>query len=183
MTVHGVADIYNAWVNSGGRSGYVGVYAVAVALAESGGNDQAISPSDDYGVWQINAVHAAEFPNLWRTRYNILSSAKMAIAISGNGADWGPWCTAWADPVHCGEQLGAFVQAGSPASVHVAPVASALGISSTPPGYQPPQGPVADGGTPGAAPWSRFQDILGPRGDSWHRSAGNALTYLRGFGA
>lgn len=69
--------------------------AVAVALAESGGNPTAqhtnSNGSKDYGLFQINSIHA-ELLNghLWS---DPLQNAIMALSISSNGANWQPWVT------------------------------------------------------------------------------------------
>ena len=56
-------------------------------MAESGGNPNAISPTADYGLWQINASHGAE------ATLDPLGNAEAAVAISSDGANWGPWTT------------------------------------------------------------------------------------------
>lgn len=69
--------------------------AVAVALAESGGNELAVNTrntngSADYGLWQINSVHAADLKaGDWRKPTD---NAKMAYAVySRAGQKWTPW--------------------------------------------------------------------------------------------
>lgn len=182
--MHTWAWAYSRWVANGGNRGAAGVYAVAVAQAESGMNDRAVSTSHDSGLWQINSVHAAQFPNLWPLRFTVDGSARMAIAISGNGHDWGPWCTAWSNPANCGHHLGPVLQSFSPAGSHVVVIAAALGLTSVLAVNTPPLvGAVnADTDTPAASPWSRLQDIFGPTGTDWHHRTGNALSYLKGFG-
>jgi soluble lytic murein transglycosylase-like protein len=56
-------------------------------MAESGGNPNAISRTNDYGLWQINASHGA------LATLNPLGSAEAAVSISGNGSNWGAWTT------------------------------------------------------------------------------------------
>jgi hypothetical protein len=56
-------------------------------MAESGGNPNAISPTDDFGLWQINGSNGA------LATLNPLQNAKSAIDLSGNGTNWGPWTT------------------------------------------------------------------------------------------
>lgn len=70
------------------------VNAIAIALAESGGNIGATHKntdgSTDRGLWQINSVH---------TQYNAsklltpLYNAQAAYGISGAGSNWNPWTT------------------------------------------------------------------------------------------
>jgi LysM repeat protein len=62
--------------------------AAEIAMAESGGNQYALSPTDDYGYWQINASHGPAMAT-----FNAIGNAKAAIAISADGHDWGAWTT------------------------------------------------------------------------------------------
>jgi hypothetical protein len=68
--------------------------AIAVALAESGGNSDALNDansngSSDYGLFQINSVHD-ELLNggNWR---DPVYNARMALEISSRGSNWLPW--------------------------------------------------------------------------------------------
>lgn len=68
--------------------------AIAIALAESGGNIGATHRNSDgttdYGVWQINSSHASYVPaQLLTPAYN----ASAAYNISGAGSNWNPWAT------------------------------------------------------------------------------------------
>ncbi len=74
------------WEQAGGSTGEA-VMAASIAMAESGGNPGAISPTNDYGLWQINGSHGA------LATLNPLGNAEAAVSISGNGGDWGPWTT------------------------------------------------------------------------------------------
>ncbi len=78
-------------------AGFVGedlVTAMAVAMAESGGDAGDISPrnangTNDYGLWQINSVHAdlfTKYPNWWLPDQN----AKMAFTVF-QAQGWGAW--------------------------------------------------------------------------------------------
>jgi LysM repeat protein len=62
--------------------------AAEIAMAESGGRQYALSPTNDYGYWQINGSHGAA-----EATFNPIGNAKAAIAISGNGTNWHPWTT------------------------------------------------------------------------------------------
>lgn len=69
------------------------VEAIAVALAESGGNVFAralTSLEDSRGLWQINTYAHEWAKNL----YNPGSNARAAYRISGGGKNWNPW-TVW----------------------------------------------------------------------------------------
>jgi LysM repeat protein len=74
------------WESAGGSSAEA-FMAAEIAEAESGGNQYALSPTDDYGYWQINASHGS------MATFNALGNAKAAISISDDGTNWGPWTT------------------------------------------------------------------------------------------
>jgi hypothetical protein len=77
--------------------------AVAVALAESGGNTKshnAAPPDNSYGLWQINMLGAMGPER--RRQYHLHSNndlfnpdtnAKVAYSMSGHGKSWSPWST------------------------------------------------------------------------------------------
>lgn len=88
------------------KAGFKGrglVIAVAVAMAESGGNPRAhnpVPPDDSYGLWQINMLGA--MGTVRRTQYGLASNAdlfdpaknaKAAYSISAGGVNWVPWST------------------------------------------------------------------------------------------
>ena len=62
--------------------------AAEIAMAESGGRQFAVSPTNDYGYWQINGSHGAAMAT-----FNPIGNAKAAIAISDNGHNWSAWTT------------------------------------------------------------------------------------------
>lgn len=162
-----IPQIYAAWIQVGGNTGDLAVYMTAIALAESGGDTMAVSPSDDHGVWQINSVHAASFPHLWPKRYDPIANARMAKAISGNGTNIGPWCTIWRDPArNCGHYHAPPPEAGSPAGDNVSHVATVIGSAHIPVLSHPAtiSGPPK---TPGDRGWSHWQRLLGDRGKAW----------------
>jgi Lysozyme like domain len=67
--------------------------ATAIALAESGGNTQAVSSTGDYGVWQINYN---SHRNLGYSQTQLLDpsiNARAMATISQNGTNWNPWTT------------------------------------------------------------------------------------------
>jgi LysM repeat protein len=80
------SGLESLWEQAGGSAGDA-FMAAEIAMAESGGNPNAISPTADYGLWQINASHGAE------ATLNPLGNAEAAVAISSGGTDWGPWTT------------------------------------------------------------------------------------------
>jgi LysM repeat protein len=75
------------WDAAGGSHGEAFI-AAEIAMAESGGNQYALSPTNDYGYWQINGSHGPAMAT-----FNPMGNAKAAIAISDNGHDWGAWTT------------------------------------------------------------------------------------------
>jgi LysM repeat protein len=74
------------WEQAGGSPARA-MMAAEIAMAESGGNPNAISPTDDFGLWQINASNGA------LATLNPFQNAKSAVELSNNGANWGPWTT------------------------------------------------------------------------------------------
>jgi LysM repeat protein len=76
------------WEAAGG-SPAAAFTAAEIAMAESGGNQYALSPTDDYGYWQINAAaHGAA-----QATFNPIGNAQAAVAISSDGTNWEPWTT------------------------------------------------------------------------------------------
>lgn len=74
------------WISVGGNSGSAFI-AAEIAMAESGGNPNAISPTDDFGLWQINGSHGS------LATLNPVDNARAAVIVSGNGSNWSPWTT------------------------------------------------------------------------------------------
>ena len=79
------------------RAGFTGknlVIAIAVAMAESGGDPNAINTANkdgsiDRGLWQINSVHTQfQQSRLFDPAYNAFA----AFQISG-GSNWFPWAS------------------------------------------------------------------------------------------
>lgn len=74
------------WDSAGGNPD-AAFMAAEIAEAESGGDQYAVSPTDDFGYWQINGSHGA------LATLNAYGNARAAIIISNNGTDWSPWTT------------------------------------------------------------------------------------------
>jgi LysM repeat protein len=74
------------WTSAGGNSADA-FMAAEIAEAESGGNQYALSPTDDYGYWQINASNGA------LATYNAYGNARSAIILSDDGSNWNAWTT------------------------------------------------------------------------------------------
>ena len=75
------------WETAGGAHSEAFI-AAEIAMAESGGNQFALSPTNDYGYWQINGSHGPAMAT-----FNPMGNAKAAIAISDDGHNWGAWTT------------------------------------------------------------------------------------------
>lgn len=74
------------WISQGGNPSRA-FFAAEIAMAESGGNPSAYSPTNDVGLWQINSSHGS------LASFDPASNARAAIRISSNGSDWSPWTT------------------------------------------------------------------------------------------
>lgn len=61
-----------------------------VARCESRMQPDAVSPTNDHGLFQLNAVHAASHPDLWPRRYEPLANALMAERL-WREQGWRPW--------------------------------------------------------------------------------------------
>jgi LysM repeat protein len=83
----GCSGLEALWVAAGGARSHAFI-AAEIAMAESGGRQFAHSPTNDFGYWQINGGHGPAMAT-----YNAIGNARAAIAISGNGSNWGPWTT------------------------------------------------------------------------------------------
>jgi len=67
------------------------IIAVAIGLAESGGNPIAVSPTGDYGLWQINKEAHPQYSQDFV--FDPAGNAQAAYEISGKGSTWTPWTT------------------------------------------------------------------------------------------
>jgi LysM repeat protein len=74
------------WISAGGARS-AAFMAAEVAMAESGGKQYALSPTDDYGYWQINASNGS------LATFSAYGNARAAIALSNNGTNWSAWTT------------------------------------------------------------------------------------------
>jgi LysM repeat protein len=82
----GCSGLEALWEAAGGSHAEA-FMAAEIAMAESSGQQYALSPTNDYGYWQINGSHGA------LATYNPIGNAKAAIIISNDGTDWNPWTT------------------------------------------------------------------------------------------
>lgn len=145
------------------QAGFTGtplVWAVAVALAESGGNPAAThtnaNGSHDRGLWQINDQAHPEVSDA--QAFDPAGAAAAAYAISGKGKSFGPWSTYGNGAA--GKQLGAAqLAAAAPATVTAQPANWITGlVAPLLPGLG--QG-LASGAIPNALPSVPGLDALG----------------------
>lgn len=86
--VFSFAALKSLWESAGGPS-WAAVTAACIAMHESGGRSWAVSPTDDFGLWQINGSHGA------MATLNPFLNAVAAVQISSHGSNWGAWTTHW----------------------------------------------------------------------------------------
>jgi Lysozyme like domain/LysM domain len=91
----GCGGLEGLWEDAGGSAGEAEV-AASVAMAESGGDQYALSPTDDYGYWQINGSWGPALAT-----FNAEGNARAAVRISADGTDWDPWTT-YTDDAYAG---------------------------------------------------------------------------------
>jgi LysM repeat protein len=84
--MYSCSGLEQIWEQAGG-SPAAALMAAEIAMAESGGNPNAISPTDDFGLWQINGSNGA------LATLNPIQNAKSAITLSDDGTNWNPWTT------------------------------------------------------------------------------------------
>jgi LysM repeat protein len=83
----GCSGLEELWEEAGGSHAEA-FTAAEIAMAESGGRQYALSPTDDFGYWQINGSHGPA-----EATFNAMGNAHAAVAISDDGRDWDPWTT------------------------------------------------------------------------------------------
>ena len=83
----GCSGLEALWEAAGGSHAEA-FMAAEIAMAESGGNQYALSPTNDYGYWQINGSHGPA-----QATFNPIGNAEAAVAISSDGTNWDPWTT------------------------------------------------------------------------------------------
>jgi hypothetical protein len=75
------------WEAAGGSHGEA-FLAAEIAMAESGGNQYAVSPGDDVGYWQINRPSWGAMAST-----DPIVNAESAVKISNDGTNFTPWTT------------------------------------------------------------------------------------------
>lgn len=120
-----------------GLSGDSVVIAVAVSLAESGGNPRAhnaVPPDNSYGLWQINMLGSMG-PSR-RAKYGLRSNddlydpatnARVMADLSNKGTNWRPWTT------YTRGTYKIYLNRGKAAALNVG--GSTGGVATTPVGF------------------------------------------------
>ncbi len=83
--VYSYAGLERLWIAAGGSSA-TAYRAACIAEHESSGRPWVVSPTNDYGLWQIH--------NGGQVMLVPYDNAQRAVAMSGNGSNWGQWTTA-----------------------------------------------------------------------------------------
>lgn len=175
MTSLSIVQVANVWLHAGGSPAHL-VSAVSVCMAESGGRTDAVSPSADYGLWQINAINLASHALSGGRWTDPNANARAAIAMSGNGTNWAAWCTCWTDPrANCGHGFISAPQAQSPAGRQVPIVAAVLHLG---PGVGGAVGAVADDGHV-LGGWDAVRGFVGAHGSTRENRLSYAATIIK----
>jgi LysM repeat protein len=82
--IYSFAGLERLWIAAGGSPSRA-YYAACIAEHESSGRPWVISPTNDWGLWQI---HAGGYGML-----AALPNAQRAVAMSSNGTNWSQWPT------------------------------------------------------------------------------------------
>ena len=83
---YGFNSLERLWISAGG-SWSTASRAACIASHESGGYTGAVSPTNDWGLWQI---HDGGYPML-----NPWANARRAVAMSYGGRNFSAWTTAY----------------------------------------------------------------------------------------
>ena len=87
-------QLYRLAVSAGFPEGSSAQTAAAIALAESGGNPQAVGDvalGGSYGLWQVFLPAHPQYDE--QSLFNPTYNAKAALAISSGGSNFQPWST------------------------------------------------------------------------------------------
>ena len=143
MTVLTIPQCAGAWLGANGPRSRM-VEFVAISMAESSLNDEAVSPAGAEGLWQVMPFW---FPDLglpadqWADPH---VNAEAAVAISGHGSNCAAWDTCYRNILVSGRYTFlAFPESGSAAYNNIPQVAAVLGVN-------PPVPPPGGGGNPGS---------------------------------
>lgn len=162
MGVLTISQCAGAWLGATGPRTRM-VEFVAISMAESSLNDDAVSPVGAEGLWQIMPFWWAQL-GLPGDEWMVPSvNAEAAVAISGHGANCAAWDTCYANIAQSGRlNFLSFPQPGSAAANNIPTVAAALGVN--PPVPPPGGGPSPSGYNPNlprvAAAWQNVGTAL-----------------------
>jgi LysM repeat protein len=82
--IYSFAGMERIWIAAGGSPSRA-YTAACIASRESSGRSWVVSPTNDWGLWQI---HDGGY-----TMTDPFANAQRAIAMSNNGSDWSQWAT------------------------------------------------------------------------------------------
>lgn len=77
------AEIVRLWGDQSPR-------ALCIVRRESGWNPRAVSPTNDYGLFQLNAIHARTFGPRWLQVLDPVANVRMAYTLY-RSSGWQPW--------------------------------------------------------------------------------------------
>lgn len=114
--IYNCHQLESLWIREGGNPDAAFI-AAEIATAESGGRAWIVSPTDDWGLWQINASHNPSDPDIY---LDPVVNVRTAIAISADGTNWTAWTT-WVKGIYIGLCLHALSRSVLPPAsrVHV----------------------------------------------------------------
>jgi cell wall-associated NlpC family hydrolase len=180
------------YAQNAGFTGTAITTAVAIALAESGGNTWAIdndsNGSQDQGLWQINTVHAAAYPGMVRdpsgssratsgtsVMFDPATNARAAFGISSGGTNFGPWSTytSGAYRAHLDAASAGALSPSTTAAGSLTPGASLPGTSlnALTPTQQALIAKVGTGTIPTVSSGSVADPAIAGRTDQWFNNA------------
>lgn len=155
LTAVQVADY---WVGAGGPRSRA-VEWVAIAMGESGLNDDAVSPAGAIGTWQIMPFNAPPYGYSPSQLYDPAVNARIAVAMSGHGVNCAAWDSCYADIYRSGRySFLAWPEQGSADYNNLPAAAAEIGGSTINPAGDPGSPAQADP-LPGAI--AAYQAITG----------------------
>lgn len=94
MTQLSALQVADLWIAAGGPRNRA-VEWTAIALGESGYRTDAVSSAGAIGLWQIMPFNAGPHGYTVADLYNPLDNARIAVAMSGHGANCAAWDSAY----------------------------------------------------------------------------------------
>lgn len=96
MTTWSARDVADFWIAAGGPKNRA-VEWVAIALGESSYDDRIVSSAGAIGLWQIMPFNAAPNGATVAQLYDPRVNARVAVQMSGHGANCAAWDSCYAD--------------------------------------------------------------------------------------